>query len=298
MFAVVGVLMLAMPVSGWAEAAIFGALNLEYGRIDEQGRHHYRFNDRGTRFGLKGAYFLEDRLVANYILEVAPAVADHGSAADETRQAWWGLQGEFGEVRLGRHLSPARVSVSPVELFDSQQADQNQVLEDERVYNRSLTYINRFNQFGYAVSVATNADDRLSVDVLINREAGPYYWAIAHVQGGDHRNTTRLAGVYRLEGGHQLGAAYEHVADEQGQGGHDAYLVNGAYRLGKTRFKAQFGWNNPEAVGKTETLLGLGVDYDVRDDLQLRFQYSLQRYRDHTAQDREHALTMGVNYRF
>ena len=108
----------------------------------------------------------------------------------------------------------------------------------------------------------------------------------------------RLGGAYRFSGGHQLGLAFEHLDDTKGNSGYDAYLLNAAYQLDDVLLKAQAGRNHAESGGHAETLLGVGVDYQLNPSTVLQAQYSLNKHRDHSAADREQVFSLGAAMRF
>lgn len=289
---------LFLPVRLVAEAAPFGNLSASYNSVDTNGVQRSRLDDRGTRFGVRWAKYLNEEVEARYLIEASSALAVKDDLFGELRQAWFGVRGSFGEVRVGRHLSPTRVALDPIDLFADQAADQNTVLESEVLHDKSIAYINRFNGVGYAVVLSADDDERISQDMLANYNTEQVSLAVAYLRGSDERNTLRLGGAYRFADGHHLGAAFEHVEDTQGTSGHHAYLLNAGYQFGDTLFKIQAGRNEADSGGYAETLLGVGADYQLRPSTVLQAQYSVNDHRDHSVADRERIFSLGVSFQF
>ncbi len=291
---------LTVPVQLAAEVTFFGQLNANYSRIEANGLRQSLLDDQGTRLGVYWAKYLDAKFEARYLIEAASGLAAEDELVSELRQAWFGVRGDFGEFRLGRHLSPARIALDPVDLFADQAADQNAVLESEVRHEKSVAYINRFDGIGYAVVLSANDDDnnRISQDVLVNYKTELLYVAAAYLRGHDRRRTLRLGGHYQFPAGFHLGMAFEQLDDKRGNSGHEAYLLNAGYQLERTQFKIQAGRNEADAGGYAETLLGLGLDHSLSPTVKLQAQYSVNKHRDHSAADRERVLSLGLSVKF
>ena len=113
--------MLAMAGSANAQVAIYGLIDLCYGKslgadlanekadIHSGGDNFSSECNSTTRFGLKGSYELAKDVKANFKLESA-GIKSNGSVGESgqaffNRQAWGGFSGDFGEVRVGRQDS-------------------------------------------------------------------------------------------------------------------------------------------------------------------------------------------------
>ncbi len=295
----------ALVVLGWlvptdlvAEVVPFGNFNVDYRTKDNNGEESSRFNDQGSRFGVRWAEYLDDRFEARYIIEAESALAAENDLVGELRQAWFGIRGDFGEIRVGRHLSPTRVALDPIDLFADQAADQNTVLESEVRHDKSIAYINRFNGVGYAVALSVDDDNRISQDLLVNYKTKQFYLAAAYLHGSDQFDSLRLGASYRFPQGHHLGVAIEHLNDADGDAGHIAHLFSAGYQFGDVLLKGQVGRNKPDTGGSAETLFGFGVDYEWLPNTVLQAQYSINKHRDHSVSDRERVLSLGASVKF
>ncbi len=293
---------LMFPVVGIAETKVFGQLNASYGFVNDNAIKTDELKASGSRMGVKGFTPLNNDLEATYIIEAGVELRD-GDVLNETRQAWVGLRGGFGEVRAGRQYGATRVSSTLVDLFTDQFGDYNAVLESEFTHNESVAYINKYGPVGFAVEITT--DDDLSpttrrltgTDFVINYSAQGLYGAVAMLNAQDNFKTARLTGAYTFPAGHRLGATFEKT-DLEGGGGHDALLVSAGYQAGDSFFKVQYGTNKDDAGGKTETLAAIGIDYSLGKQTFLTFEHSINKNREHQSGDEFKATAFGLSHRF
>ncbi|PID49966.1 MAG: hypothetical protein CR991_03970 [Proteobacteria bacterium] len=280
-----------------ADTTFFGEVQAAYGFQDDalKGSDH-KVITRGSRIGVKGFAAIDEQNDVTYMIE-------EGDLSDETRQAWLGVHGTFGEFRAGRQLGATQVSSERVEVFENQFGDYNAILESEHSHDQTVTYINKFGDVGFAVEVSR--DDELSsdgsdatvADFVVNYQKGAWYAAIAHLNVQDNFDTTRLTGVYTFLDGHQVGAVFEKNNNKQGDG-HDAFVMSGRYQSGDLTFKAQFGYNEPEKGGENETLAAVGVDYKWNKSTTFTSEYAINQHRDHTAEDELKTFALGIIYQF
>ncbi len=114
-------ILLTLAGAAHAELSLYGLIDLSYGKNETLGDTKADFHSGGdngssqgnstTRFGLKGSTDVGSGLKANFKLESGGIGSDgeitSSSGALFDRQAWAGLSGSFGEVRLGRQDSVA-----------------------------------------------------------------------------------------------------------------------------------------------------------------------------------------------
>jgi predicted porin len=112
--------LLALAGAAQAQVSIYGLIDMSYGKsfvsdlVDDKAQFHSG-GDNGssegnstTRLGFKGSYDLGSGYKANFKLETSGIQSDGDlNGAIFGRQAWLGLSGAFGEVRLGRQDSVA-----------------------------------------------------------------------------------------------------------------------------------------------------------------------------------------------
>lgn len=288
-------------LSDFVQAApvLFGQFSAQYQRIDTEVNRDYRWSEIGSRLGVKGAGIIDEQREYTYLFEGASDIAGEKEILGEMRQAWVGIRTAESEVRFGRHLSPTRVSVVPVDLFADQAADQNQILEADVVANKSVVYLSRLNEFAYAVAFSLDSSNTHSaLDVLVNYQNENTYLAAAYLKGYNQQRVSRLAATYRFPQGHQLGVAAEYLNDHGAGDDHKAYVISAGYQLDEQKMlKVQAGANRSAAGGKTETLLGVGMDYVLTDSTLLKFQYSVNQHMDHQAAE-QRTVSLGLVHKF
>ncbi|MEZ5534912.1 MAG: porin [Thiolinea sp.] len=278
---------------------MFGQFSGHYEVTDNGSRNHYRLTDQGSRIGVKGAGIIDGQREYTYLFEVASDIAENNDVFGEVRQAWAGVRTADSEVRVGRHLSPTRVSVVPVDMFADQAADQNKVLEGDKISDKSLVFLGHLNEFAYALAFSVDdSNEHTATDLLVNYTNEQSYFSAAYLRGYDQQRVARIAATYRFAAGHRLGAAAEYLRDTGTGDDHKAYVISAGYQFNpKLLYKLQLGANQSSAGGRTETLLGIGGDYALTDNTQLKLQYSVNKHTDHQDAE-ERTLSVGLVHKF
>lgn len=249
-------------------------------------------NSNASRFGIKGATALDNGLEATYGLEYgikldggeAGKVDGSSTTGLTARNTFVGLKGKFGEVRVGRHDTPAKLATSGLDVFADTAADMNSLItaDNERVDN-AVAYINKFGPVTVAAAHSTGAapmDDAVETNspagfsdansVLVNYSAGPWYAGLGHTTINGLRKNTNLGLGWKAEAGHAVNLVYETqksgLANETGKDTN--VLLNGVYKIGNVGLKAQVGEGKHKGEtlasnnGK-EKLTSVGVDYSL-----------------------------------
>lgn len=295
---------LTTPLVAAADTTIFGTLNANYGFLKDNGKSVDKVRMTGSRLGFKGFMPLSTGLEATYILEAGVDLED-GQVTTDTRQAWVGLRGQLGELRIGRQFGATKVSSAPVDLFSDQFADYNAILESEFTYNQSLAYINKFGSLGFALELSqdkdySNTDSQITAaDAVINYSQEGVYAAFALMQGKDSLKMSRLTGAYTFFDGHKVGASFEQARPEGAETqGHDAFVISGGYQSGASFLKAQYGEKKSKAGVEKESLSAVGLDYRMAKKTVLSFEYSINKNRAHLAGDQVKTTAVGLSHSF
>lgn len=294
---------LTTPLISGADTTIFGTLNANYGFLKENGKSIDKVRMTGSRLGVKGFTPLSTGIEGTYILEAGVDLDDENKVKADTRQAWVGLRGNLGEIRIGRQFGATKVSSAPVDLFSDQFADYNAILESEFTYNQSFAYINKFGPLGFALELSkdkkfsTTEAQITATDAVVNYSQDGIYAAFSAMQGKDSLKMSRLTGAYTFFDGHKVGATFEQTRPEAG-GGHDAFVVSGGYQSGDSFFKAQYGKNKLKDGGQTETLSAIGLDYRIAKKTVLSLEYSINKNRAHLAGDQVKTTAIGLSHSF
>ena len=293
---------LTTPLVSGADTTIFGTLNANYGFQKENGTSNDKVRMTGSRLGVKGFQSITPTVEGTYILE-AGVDLNGNEVKTDTRQAWVGLRGSAGELRIGRQFAPTKVSSAPVDLFSDQFADYNAILKSEFTYNQSLAYINKLGALGFALELSrdqkyspVDADIKVT-DVVVNYARDGVYAAAAAMQAKDTLKVSRVTGAYTFLGGHKVGATFETNRPEIG-GGYDAFVVSGGYQSNDSFFKAQYGENKPKEGGQKETLSAVGLDYRLAKKTLLTVEYSINKNRAYVKGDQVKTTAIGFSHSF
>lgn len=182
-----------------------------------------------SRFGLRGSEDMGGGLKANFVLEQGFNV-DNGNNAESNkafnRQAWLGLSGNFGEVRLGRQYTPVREALEAVDPFALGLAGSiTNVWTDGAVVQR----------FDNSVSYRTPSYSGFN--------------GVASYSFGEQEGSTKASSSWSLGGGYDQGplslkAVYQNInADTAAAkvGDVKEYLLAGTYDFGVAKAHAAFG---------------------------------------------------------
>ena len=209
--------LLALAGAAQAQVTVYGLIDLSYGKNEavdaSKATLHSGGDDAGSqgnsasRVGIKGSMDVGSGLKGNFKLETAGITMDGKvGSADNTaffdRQAWAGLSGGFGEVRVGRQDSVVFQTSIAFDLNGAANAAcatcnagiATGVLGKGR-YSRQIQYIapaiNGFTvQAGYAAIEPTDATSKAAAAIGVTYAAGPLTVALAseaaRVEGGSN----------------------------------------------------------------------------------------------------------------
>jgi predicted porin len=296
---------LVAPAAAMAETTLYGKLHASVGQVkDNIGNKRSGVESHASRIGIKGSHALNNGLEATYGVEyglaldgdggntayTSNATAALGSASTAgvtNRNQFVGLKGGFGEVRVGRHDTPAKLATAGQDVFGDTYADMDNIINvDSHRVNNAVAYINKVGPVGFAVAHSTGplgGDNAADADsAMINYGNGPWYAGLGYTKvksnalnandvatnfsAGKHVN---LGLGWKAEAGHQVNLIAEQSKSTDGNPGKiDAYLVNGVAKFGNVGLKGQYGesknksFTAENANGK-EKLASIGLDYSL-----------------------------------
>jgi predicted porin len=240
-----------------------------------------------SRIGIKGSTALDNGMEATYGVELGvnldgdaenttPGVAN----ALTTRNTFVGLKGNFGEVRVGKHDTPAKLATGGMDVFADTYGDMNRLVSaDTRRAENAVAYINKFGPVGVAYAHVTDlaGQDRTFADgtrkadsLMLNYSNGSYIAALGHTVGKAQPVNSKLKETnvglgWKSEAGHK--ANFVHETSRVTVGGVGASvktnLINGVYKVGNVDLKAQYGQSKIGNTGVKETLTTVGADYNL-----------------------------------
>ncbi len=224
----------------------------------------------GSRIGFKGTKDLGAGLKANFVLE-SGFTADDGAGFDAFgRQAYLGLAGGFGEVKLGKVWSAyddVAGATNPV--FDS-------VLAPTGIFASSGYTANPNNGIYFATPVYSGFSGAISSNFAegadkasalhVKYENGPLFAAVAYqkdeLAAGGKNTYTRFNASYDLGSVKLLGGVAKLGSDLDGT----EYTVGADIPL-SANLVASVGFASSDASGTRENSVGAGVAYTLAKDV-------------------------------
>ena len=224
---------LASPLAAQAEANVYGQLNMSFGMVENcvdtascaaatPTNDNWQINSHASRLGVKGSEDLGNGLSANYQLEWEVNSDNSGRDLGQRNQ-WVGLKGSWGEVRIGRHDTPTKMSQGKFDQFGDSFGDIAgpgpvtstastgiSIFEDDRVA-QTVAYLGKAGDVKYAIALVPSEGDGTTsgdgpadtISAAVIYESGPLYLAFAMDQYDDtgtvvEEDMMRLTAVYEM----------------------------------------------------------------------------------------------------
>ena len=284
---------LVAPAAAMAETTVYGKLHASYGQIKDGSAKRTGVESHASRIGIKGSHALNNGLEATYGLEYGidldgdNGFSTYGDSIDSlgntsnnkgftSRNQFVGLKGGFGEVRVGKHDTPAKLATAGQDVFADTYADlDNMIAADSHRVNNAVAYINKVGPVGFAVAHSSgtgiignlrgaSGDNEVDANsAMVNYGNGPWYAGLGYTQIKDTLKGGNLGLGWKSEAGHQANLIYEEVDyDDPATGDDENILVNGVAKMGAVGLKAQYGEGKRDGLGK-QKLASVGVDYNL-----------------------------------
>lgn len=278
---------LIAPAAAMADTTLYGKLHASVGSVDTGTGSDTVVESHSSRFGVKGSTELDNGLSATYGLEYGLDIDGDNSRALAARNTFAGVKGNFGEVRIGRHDTPAKLATAGLDAFaDTYGALENIIATDGHRVDNAVAYINKFGPvgFAYAHSTAPLAQDLSTAALpdtaantaMANYSNGPIYAGVGYTDIKNVGTTANLGLGYKAEAGHFANLVYEQaegdgantVASQNatgipaaGQKDTNVYVAGG-FKTGAATIKAAYGEGKRDGAGK-EKQTSVGVDYSL-----------------------------------
>lgn len=289
---------LVAPAAAMADTTLYGKLHASVGAVKTTNAGGVAnantsvnaVESHSSRFGIKGATALDNGMEATYGLEYGLSLDGDAGANTTTndlqsRNTFVGLKGNFGEVRVGKHDTPAKLATAGLDVFaDTYAAMENIIATDNHRVNNAVAYINKFGPVGFAAAHSTSplgAEPAGNANTaMVNYSNGPWYAGLGNTSIQNVGKTTNLGLGWKAEAGHNVGLVYEvakgattntAVTDTAGiptanVKDKNVYLAGG-YKMGNVTLKAGYGESKRSgaALGSNgkEKQTTLGVDYSL-----------------------------------
>ena len=302
---------LAAPMAASAAPTVYGIMHMSVGAVESTSNDGVSTNDtdnwqirsHASRLGFKGSEDLGGGMKAKYQIEYGIAPVDGTGSGISQRNQWVGLAGGFGEVRVGRHDTPLKMSQGKFDQFNDTDADIKGVYSMVRGEIRApqtVAYISPKIAGGLTLAAAvipgegtTNnqAGDSIADSISIaamytagnlhvgvamdsyddTKDASNTSSALANSNGFD--SITRVTATYKM-GAMQFGVLYETsdgwtaTPGANADNDNDALGVSFGMKMGKNKLKVQYvtaedGDGNTATGDNDKTQLSLGVDHSM-----------------------------------
>ncbi|EIJ36081.1 porin [Thiothrix nivea] len=276
---------LVAPAAAMADTTLYGKLHASVGSVDNGAGSETIVESHASRLGVKGSTELDNGLSATYGLEYGLNLDGDSSRALSARNTFAGVKGGFGEVRIGRHDTPAKLATAGLDAFaDTYGAMENIIATDGHRVDNAVAYINKFGPVGFAIAHSTaplNEDVGAAVDTaantaMVNYGNGPMYAGLGYTDVKNVGSTANLGLGWKAEAGHFANLVYEQA---EGDGANTAAVasatgipaagakdtnvyVAGGYKTGAATLKVGYGEGKRDGAGK-EKQTSVGVDYSL-----------------------------------
>ncbi len=194
----------------------------------------------------------------------------------KARNIYVGLKGNFGEVRVGRHDTPHKLSTSKLDPFGDTYADYNNIITVDNRLGNVIAYLNNFGPVGVAAAYyagddsVTGENNGNATSVMVNYSAGPIYLSgsvesYGDTVAGDMENATKFGLGYSIAGV-DLGLVYETLSfDGNTVKDQDESYISAQYKVSdNVKLKAAYGMRDEGIAGQDdEVMMAAGVDYKL-----------------------------------
>ena len=290
----------AAPMAAMADASgpkFYGKVNVSVQNAKEDnGESVVEVKSNASRLGVKGKIALDHGLKGVYKAEYEISV-DGDKQEFKQRNIYGGIASQYGEVIVGKFDTPLKKVQKKVDLFNDLEGDiKNTITKSDNRTANNVQYtspkVNGF-QGKVAVVAAEDADVNDGTSLSITYSQDDIYLGYAYdtdVEGEDI-DVSRLVAQISIDA-LTLGALYE--GQDNGTQEDEGFLVSAAYKLGKTKLKAQYGRSDINAEdGQT---ISVGADYKLAKKAKVYAYYTDNSFDDSAKDDR--FTGVGFEYKF
>lgn len=270
---------------------VYGKINASYENVDDGANDAWELRSNASRIGVKGDLDLDFQNVkAIYQAEFQVDVDDgnrggnNGSPFSQ-RNIFGGFKhDQAGTLRAGKFDTPFKVSQGKIDQFGDLGGDINGIVRGDVRADNIIQYSTPKLADAVTINLAfmpgedagTDRDgvaDSISSSLVFDN--GMLYASV----GYDSEMSTSLydAGSTLVDAFHvaaklsmnqfELGALYQVSENSDAIAGGDAedstYIVNGAFKVDRWKFKAQYGMTDLDRSNDDLTLMAVGADYKV-----------------------------------
>jgi predicted porin len=271
----------------------------------------WKLDNNASRLGVKGDFGLD---VADLEAFYKAEFEIHPDDGEETsnngveqvldqRNIYGGVRGAFGSVQAGYFDSPLKSAQMDVDQFSDLDADIKNILAGENRYANQIMYrsptlakmltlnLSAIQNEGQDDldgdgEVETDIGDSVSASLVMEHEG--FYGALAmdrdSTDGLEVDSETGSIDITRVTAGFngeqfEVGALYQIAADNaEGSDAEDSsWVVSGAWKLDRYKFKVQGGRTEGDVSGDELSLAAIGLDYKLNKQSKVFSYYAASR---------------------
>ena len=277
---------LAASANVAAETTVYGKIHTSVAAVSEDtgasDTSATEVRSNASRIGIKSDKAMENGMTIKGQAEFEiDYVGDASKSSDDLiklRNTFVGLKGGFGEVRVGMHDTPHKMSTAKLDPFGDTYADYNNIIQNDNRVNNAIAYLNNFGPVGFAVAYAAGEDavdeenNNDATSVMLNYSAGDLYLSAAvesfsddvDPAADDELETATKFGAGYTFGPVTLGLVHETLAYETRDDISEIYASLKFKASDSVAIKAAYGERDDDiAATDDETMMAIGVDYKM-----------------------------------
>ena len=287
-----------------ADTTVYGKAHVALEDTNEKGVD-FGVVSKSSRLGFKGSNALDNGLSATHKVEMDIGNIIDGEGGLKARDAWVGLKGGFGEVRIGRHTIPSDIVDDAADFMTN---GAKYVGSSGRTPN-ALAYIGKFGNVGFAVARVQPGDEKdykkakgsdVAHDLMANYAAGPLYAGVGVNAPKDGKAGAKVALAYKganygiglVAGNKTLSKAEKDAKAEQ----NTFTTLSGKYGFGKAYVAAEFGLEKQKADDSQDTNTIFEVGYGLGKGTKTYLDYTANK--DDSAKKTKKTARIGLVHKF
>ena len=272
---------MGVPAVAAADTTLYGRINMSVDRVDNDVNSSTQMASNSSRFGIRGSEDLGGGLRGTFQIETGNVPVDNGSGGlgGNLRNSFLGLAGDFGEVRLGRHDTPYKLSTLRLNFFADTLGDMHNLAGTAGESNAATSFYTRannailyispnfegiqvmaqysFDQRATGDRPATGANDQDAYSLSATYTNGPIFVAAAYERWNEWNNAAaadsapavnpekasprawKIGGAYTIDD-LTIAALYEKVDTKDIAGSRDMFHIGARYNIGQTYLMASY----------------------------------------------------------
>ncbi|MGM0593266.1 MAG: porin [Pseudomonadota bacterium] len=277
---------LAASANAAAEVTVYGKIHTSFAAVSEDtgatDTSSTEVKSNASRIGFKSAKAMQNGMTikgqAEFQIDYAGDASKSSDDLIKLRNTYVGLKGGFGEVRIGRHDTPHKMSTGKLDPFGDTYADYNNIIQNDNRVSNAIAYINSFGPVGIGLAYAAGEDavdeenNNDATSMMVNYSAGPLYLSAALESFSDDTDpaeTDELETATKLGAGYKvgpvaLGLVYETLAYETRDDETETYVSMKFKANDAMAIKAAYGMRDDGVSGTDDaTMTAVGVDYKM-----------------------------------